>query len=84
MGQLVLATCGQVPGAIFTESSLSYLGIGVSAPMTSLGSLCNEALGSILVTPYRLIAPAIFVSLLVLSLNLIGDGLRDALDPRLK
>ena len=84
MGQLVLATCGQVPGAIFTESSLSYLGIGVSAPMTSLGSLCNEALGSILVTPYRLVAPAIFVSLLVLSLNLIGDGLRDALDPRLK
>ena len=84
MGQLVLAACGQVPGAIFTESSLSYLGIGVSAPMTSLGSLCNEALGSILVTPYRLIAPAVIVSLLVLSLNLIGDGLRDALDPRLK
>lgn len=84
VGQLVIATCLQIPSAIFTESFLSYLGIGVAAPMASLGSMCSEALATLAVYPYRLICPALILSVLVLSLNLIGDGLRDALDPRLK
>ena len=84
VGQLVIATCLQIPSAIFTESFLSYLGIGVAAPMASLGSMCSEALATLSVYPYRLICPALILSVLVLSLNLIGDGLRDALDPRLK
>ena len=84
VGQLIIQTCLQIPSAIFLESFLSYLGLGVSAPMASLGSLCSDAKETFLLFPYRLLFPAILLSLIVLSLNLIGDGLRDALDPRLK
>lgn len=84
VGPLVITTCLQIPSAIFLESFLSFLGIGVSAPMASLGSLCSDALGTITLYPYRLVYPAIILTIIVLSLNLIGDGLRDALDPRLK
>lgn len=84
VGQLVITTCLQIPSAIFTESFLSFLGMGVSAPMASLGSLCSDALETISLYPYRLVFPAIVLSIIVLSLNLVGDGLRDALDPRLK
>lgn len=84
VGQLIIATCLQIPSAIFLESFLSYLGLGVSAPMASLGSLCSDAKETFLLFPYRLLFPAILLSLIVLSLNLVGDGLRDALDPRLK
>ena len=84
VGQLVVTTCLQIPSAIFLESFLSFLGLGISAPMSSLGSMCSDAIDTITVYPYRLLFPAILLSLLVLSLNLVGDGLRDALDPRLK
>ena len=84
IGALVITTCLQIPSAIFLESFLSFLGLGVSAPMASLGSLCSDALESITLYPYRLVFPAIILTLIVLTLNLIGDGLRDALDPRLK
>ena len=84
VGQLIIQTCLQIPSAIFLESFLSYLGLGVSAPMASLGSLCSDAKETFLLFPYRLLFPAILLSLIVLTLNLIGDGLRDALDPRLK
>lgn len=84
VGQLVITTCLQIPSAIFLESFLSFLGMGVSAPMASLGSLCSDALQTISLFPYRLIFPAIILTVIVLSLNLVGDGLRDSLDPRLK
>lgn len=84
IGQIVTTTFLQVPSAIFLESFLSFLGVGVSAPMTSLGSMCSDALKGIYTYPYRLIIPAIILSILILCLNLFGDGLRDALDPRLK
>lgn len=84
VGQLVITTCLQIPSAIFLESFLSFLGLGVSAPMASLGSMCSDALDTITLYPYRLLAPATILTILVLSLNLVGDGLRDALDPRLK
>ena len=84
VGQLIIATCLQIPSAIFLESFLSFLGLGVSIPMTSLGSLCSDALDTITLYPYRLLFPGIILTLLVLSLNLVGDGIRDALDPRLK
>jgi len=84
VGQLVIATCLQIPSAIFLESFLSFLGLGVSIPMTSLGSLCSDALDTITLYPYRLLYPGLILTLLVLSLNLVGDGIRDALDPRLK
>ena len=84
VGQLVITTCLQIPSAIFLESFLSFLGLGVSAPMASLGSLCSDALGTITMYPYRLLFPGTILTIIVLSLNLVGDGLRDALDPRLK
>ena len=84
VGQLVITTCLQIPSAIFLESFLSFLGLGVSAPMASLGSLCSDALETISLYPYRLVFPGIILTVVVLTLNLVGDGLRDALDPRLK
>ena len=84
VGQLVITTCLQIPSAIFLESFLSFLGLGVSAPMASLGSLCSDALETVSLYPYRLIFPGVILTIIVLTLNLVGDGLRDALDPRLK
>ena len=81
---VVISTALQIPSAIFTESYLSFLGLGVNAPMPSLGSLASDALNGITSYPYRLVIPAIAISLIVLSLNLFGDGLRDAFDPKLK
>jgi oligopeptide transport system permease protein len=84
IGALVAATCREIPIAIFLESFLSFLGVGVNAPMTSLGSLASDALKGMYTYTYRLIIPATILSLMILSFNLFGDGLRDALDPRLK
>ena len=81
---VIISTALQIPNAIFTESYLSFLGLGVNAPMPSLGSLASDALNGITSYPYRLVIPAIVISLIVLSLNLFGDGLRDAFDPRLR
>ena len=81
---VIISTALQIPSAIFTESYLSFLGLGVNAPMPSLGSLASDALNGYTTYPYRLIIPAIVISLIVLSLNLFGDGLRDAFDPKLK
>ena len=81
---VVISTALQIPSAIFTESYLSFLGLGVNAPMPSLGSLASDALNGVTSYPHRLVIPAITISLIVLSLNLFGDGLRDAFDPKLK
>ena len=80
---IVISTALQIPSAIFTESYLSFLGLGVNAPMPSLGSLASDALNGLSSYPHRLAIPAIVISLIVLSLNLFGDGLRDAFDPKL-
>ncbi len=80
---VIISAALQIPSAIFTESYLSFLGLGVNAPMPSLGSLASEALNGLTSYPYRLVIPAIIISLIVLSLNLFGDGLRDAFDPKL-
>ncbi|MDI9496183.1 MAG: ABC transporter permease [Bacillota bacterium] len=84
MSVIIISTALQIPSAIFTESYLSFLGLGVSIPMPSLGSLASDALTGIYSYPYRLIIPAIAIWLIVLSFNLLGDGLRDAFDPKLK
>ena len=80
---IIISTALQIPSAIFTESYLSFLGLGVNAPMPSLGSLASDALSGMSTYTYRLVIPAIAISLIVLSLNLFGDGLRDAFDPKL-
>ena len=84
MSVIIISTALQIPSAIFTESFLSFLGLGVSIPMPSLGSLASDALAGIYSYPYRLVIPALFIWLIVLSFNLLGDGLRDAFDPKLK
>ena len=81
---VIISTALQIPNAIFTESFLSFLGLGVNAPMPSLGSLASDALNGLTSYPHRLVIPAIVISLIVLSLNLFGDGLRDAFDPKLR
>jgi oligopeptide transport system permease protein len=81
---IIISVALQIPSAIFTESYLSFVGLGVKAPMPSLGSLANAAREGINAYPHKLIFPAIMICLIVLSLNLLGDGLRDAFDPKLK
>ena len=81
---IIISTALQIPSAIFTESYLSFVGLGVQAPMPSLGSLANSAREGLQSYPYKLIFPALIICLIVLSLNLLGDGLRDAFDPKLK
>ncbi len=80
---IIITTALQIPSAIFTESYLAFVGLGVSAPMPSLGSLANEARGGLQTYPLRLFFPALTICLIVLALNLLGDGLRDAFDPKL-
>ena len=84
IGTLIVTTTLQIPSSIFTESFLSFLGLGVAAPMPSLGSLASAALNGLQSYPHRLFAPARAISVIILSFNLLGDGLRDAFDPKLK
>lgn len=81
---IIITAALQVPSAIFTESFLSFIGLGVAAPMPSLGSLANQARGGMTVFPYKLVFPAVMICLITLSCNLLGDGLRDAFDPKLR
>ena len=84
MSVIIISTALQIPSAIFTESFLSFIGLGVQAPMPSLGSLANAARAGLQAYPYKMIFPALGICLIVLSFNLLGDGLRDAFDPKLK
>ena len=84
IGTLIVTTTLQIPSAIFTESYLSFLGLGVQAPMPSLGSLATDAVKGMGTYPHLLLLPAILISVCILAFNLIGDGLRDAFDPKLK
>jgi oligopeptide transport system permease protein len=84
IGTLIVTTTLQIPSSIFTESFLSFLGMGVAVPLPSLGSLASDAINGISTNPHLLFIPAVLISLIILSFNLLGDGLRDAFDPKLK
>ncbi len=84
IGTLIVTTTLQIPSSIFTESFLSFLGLGVAIPMPSLGSLASDGLNGLSSHPHLLIAPALLISIIILSFNLFGDGLRDAFDPKMK
>lgn len=84
IGTLIVTTTLQIPSAIFTESFLSFLGLGVAIPLPSLGSLASNALDGLTTYPYLLLAPALLICFIILSFNLFGDGLRDAFDPKMK
>ncbi|WP_157052454.1 ABC transporter permease [Ornithinibacillus contaminans] len=81
-GPILVTLTLTVPSAIFTEAFLSFLGLGVPAPLASWGVMTSDALGSFKYYPYQLFFPAFFICLTMLAFNVIGDGLRDALDPK--
>lgn len=81
---IIITTALQIPSSIFTESFLSFMGMGVQAPMPSLGSLANNARAGLQSYPWQLVFPALMIVLIVLAFNLLGDGLRDAFDPKLR
>ncbi len=84
IGVMIVAISFDIPGFIFGEAFLSYLGLGVQSPYTSWGALCSSAQQYLIFYPYQLFFPALFISLTMLSFQLLGDGLRDALDPKLR
>lgn len=84
IGPIIVTVTLAIPSAIFTEAFLSFIGIGVSAPMASLGTLASDAYRGFRSYPYLLFFPAIFICITMIAFNLIGDGLRDALDPHMR
>jgi oligopeptide transport system permease protein len=84
MGVVLVTLTFAIPSAIFTEAFLSFIGMGVAPPTPSWGSMSNEGIKNMLVSPHELIFPAVFISITVLAFNLLGDGLRDALDARMR
>ena len=84
MGPIIVTMTLAIPEAIFTEAFLSFIGLGVSAPMASWGVLASEGVASLRSYPFQLFYPALAISLTMLSFNFLGDGLRDALDPRMR
>jgi oligopeptide transport system permease protein len=84
MGVILVTLTFAVPAAIFTEAFLSFIGMGVAPPTASWGSMCNEGLKNMLTHPHELIFPAAMISITVLAFNLLGDGLRDALDTKMR
>lgn len=83
MGPIIVMMMFTIPSAIFSEAFLSFIGLGIRPPFASLGSLVSEGFKSLQTFPHMMIIPAIVISLLILSFNLIADGLRDALDPKM-
>ena len=81
---IIIMTAQEIPSAIFTESYMSFIGLGVALPMPSLGSLANTARSGMQSYPWKLVFPAVMIVLIVLAFNLIGDAMRDAFDPKLK
>jgi ABC-type dipeptide/oligopeptide/nickel transport systems, permease components len=81
---IIIETTLAIPSAIFTEAFLSFIGMGVSIPYCSWGSLASDGIRVFQMYPSQMIIPAICISVIMLSFNLVGDGLRDALDPRLR
>jgi len=84
MGVILVTLTFAVPSAIFTEAFLSFIGMGVAPPTPSWGSMSNEGLATMLTHPHELIFPSVMISITVLAFNLLGDGLRDALDARMR
>ena len=84
MGVILVTLTFAVPSAIFTEAFLSFIGMGVAPPTPSWGGMSNEGIKSMLIHPHELLFPAVLISITVLAFNLLGDGLRDALDAKMR
>ncbi len=84
IGPIIVTLTLLIPQAIFTESFLSFIGLGLSAPKASWGTLASDAMQGLCVYPYQLLFPSLAICLTILAFNLLGDGLRDSLDPRMR
>lgn len=84
IGPIITQCMLSIPTAIFTEAFLSFVGLGIPVPECSLGSLINDAFNSFTTHPYQIIPPIVVMALLMLSFNVLADGLREALDPKMK
>lgn len=84
IGSIMVTLTLLIPEAVFTEAFLSFIGLGLVPPKASLGTLANEAMKAIYTYPWQLLFPAVMICLIILSFNLFGDGLNDALDPKNK
>jgi oligopeptide transport system permease protein len=84
MGPILVAMTMMIPTAVFTESFLSFIGLGISAPQASWGTLANDALSALSIYPFQLLVPSLAIAFTMLAFNFLGDGLRSALDPRLR
>jgi len=83
-GVILVTLTFAIPSAIFTEAFLSFIGMGVAPPTASWGSMSNDGIKSMLMSPHELFLPALMISITVLAFNLLGDGLRDALDAKMR
>lgn len=84
IGPVITQVMFSIPTAIFTEAFLSFVGLGIPVPQCSLGSLISDGFNSFTTHPYQIVPPVIVMALLMLSFNLVADGLREALDPKMK
>ena len=84
MGSILVTATMLIPSAIFMEAFLGYLGIGLRPPLASLGTMCNDANANLRTSPHELLIPALAICLIMFAFNFLGDGMRDALDPKLK
>jgi oligopeptide transport system permease protein len=84
IGMMVTNLCMAIPGAIFQEAFLSYIGLGIAPPNCSWGILAKEGIQYLRIYPHEIMIPAFFICTTMLALNLLGDGLRDAVDPKLR
>lgn len=84
MGAIIVTMTLAIPDAIFTEAFLSFIGLGVSAPMASWGVLASEGVNNLRAYPFQLFFPAVAISVTMLAFNFLGDGLRDVLDPKMR
>ena len=84
IGQIITQLMFSIPTAIFTEAFLSFVGLGIPVPQCSLGSLISDAFNSFTTHPYQIIPPIAVLAILMLSFNMLADGLREAFDPKMK
>ncbi|ETI66087.1 oligopeptide ABC transporter permease [Neobacillus vireti] len=83
-GVIIINTMFSIPSAIFFEAFLSFIGLGLQDPHASLGTLVNDGFVSMIAFPYQMIIPSIMIALIMICFNLVADGLRDALDPKMR
>ncbi|TMN21446.1 ABC transporter permease [Lentibacillus cibarius] len=84
LGPIIITTMFTIPNAIFTEAFLSFIGLGIQPPAASLGTIVNDGFKLLKIYPHSLLFSSIVISLIMVSFNLVGDGLRDAFDPKMK